>query len=85
MNALPDVNFWLALLLRKHAGHAAARAWWEQHPEVIGYFSRVTEMGVLRGLTNRAIARVTGLTETNVGTILHRTIQDLRDGWNKGA
>jgi len=30
------------------------------------------------GLTNRAIARITGLSETNVGTILHRITQDLR-------
>jgi RNA polymerase sigma-70 factor (ECF subfamily) len=29
-------------------------------------------------LTNRAIARLTGLSESNVGTILHRTIQALR-------
>lgn len=57
MNVLPDVNFWLALLLRKHAGHATARAWWEQHPDAVGFFCRVTEMGVLRGLTNRAIAQ----------------------------
>lgn len=34
------------------------------------------------GLTNRAIARHTGLTESNVGTILHRTIKDLRAGWS---
>jgi RNA polymerase sigma-70 factor (ECF subfamily) len=33
------------------------------------------------GLTNRAIARHLGLTESNVGTILHRTIQDLRAEW----
>lgn len=33
------------------------------------------------GLTNRAIARLTGLTASNVGTILHRTIRDLRDDW----
>ncbi len=33
------------------------------------------------GLTNRAIARLTGLTPTNVGTILHRTIRDLRADW----
>jgi RNA polymerase sigma-70 factor (ECF subfamily) len=32
-------------------------------------------------LTNRAIARLTGLSESNVGTILHRTIQELRAGW----
>ena len=33
------------------------------------------------GLTNRAIARLTGLTESNVGTILHRTIRGLRADW----
>jgi len=35
------------------------------------------------GWTHRAIARLTGLTETNVGTILHRTVQELRAGWEK--
>jgi RNA polymerase sigma-70 factor (ECF subfamily) len=33
------------------------------------------------GATNRAIAEVTGLTESNVGTILHRSVQILRDKW----
>ena len=33
------------------------------------------------GMTNRAIARVTGLSESNVGTILFRTIQALRKDW----
>lgn len=33
------------------------------------------------GLTNRAIARLTGLTTSNVGTILYRTIRDLRADW----
>jgi RNA polymerase sigma-70 factor (ECF subfamily) len=32
-------------------------------------------------LSNRAIARTTGLSESNVGTILHRVIQDLRADW----
>lgn len=36
-------------------------------------------------LTNRAIARLTGLSESNVGTILHRTIQALRADWDEGA
>jgi len=35
--------------------------------------------------TNRAIAKTTGLSESNVGTILHRSIQALRAGWNEGA
>lgn len=37
------------------------------------------------GLTNRAIAKATGLTESNVGTLLHRTIQALRAGWQEGT
>lgn len=34
------------------------------------------------GLTNRAIARLTGLSESNVGTLLHRTISALRAEWD---
>lgn len=32
-------------------------------------------------LTNREIARLTGLSESNVGTILHRAVRELRSGW----
>jgi len=34
------------------------------------------------GLTNRAIARLTGIGESNVGTRLHRRIQELRARWD---
>ncbi len=37
------------------------------------------------GLTNRAIARMTGLSESNVGTIMHRTVATLRAAWPEGA
>jgi RNA polymerase sigma-70 factor, ECF subfamily len=33
--------------------------------------------------TNREIARLTGLSESNVGTILHRAVQALRADWDK--
>jgi len=33
------------------------------------------------GATNRAIAVVTGLSESNVGTIIHRAVQALRRDW----
>jgi RNA polymerase sigma-70 factor (ECF subfamily) len=33
------------------------------------------------GATNRAISEVTGLSESNVGTILHRAVQMLREKW----
>jgi len=35
------------------------------------------------GLTNRVIARQMRLTETNVGTILHRAVQKLKAGWEQ--
>jgi RNA polymerase sigma-70 factor (ECF subfamily) len=37
------------------------------------------------GATNRAIAALTGLGESNVGTILHRTIGTLRALWAEGG
>jgi RNA polymerase sigma-70 factor (ECF subfamily) len=33
------------------------------------------------GATNRAIAKVTGLSESNVGTIVHRVVEALRRDW----
>jgi RNA polymerase sigma-70 factor (ECF subfamily) len=33
------------------------------------------------GATNREIAKATGLSESNVGTILHRTVCGLRERW----
>lgn len=33
------------------------------------------------GANNREIANITGLTESNVGTILHRAVQVLRERW----
>ena len=35
------------------------------------------------GLTNRTIAGLTGLSESNVGVILHRTMRLLRDEWDR--
>jgi RNA polymerase sigma-70 factor (ECF subfamily) len=35
------------------------------------------------GLTNRTIAQLTGLSETNVGTILYRVVNHLRKHWEK--
>jgi RNA polymerase sigma-70 factor, ECF subfamily len=35
------------------------------------------------GMSNREIAKVTGLSESNVGSILHRTVTNLRRKWDK--
>lgn len=47
---------------------------------------RERELVALRygaGLTNRAIADLTGLSESNVGVILHRTLKQLRINWEE--
>jgi RNA polymerase sigma factor (sigma-70 family) len=35
------------------------------------------------GLSNREIARTMGLSESNVGSILHRTVTNLRKRWDE--
>lgn len=39
---------------------------------------RIVYLKFYEGYTNRVIAKITGLSETNVGTILYRTLQRLR-------
>ena len=69
----------------RHAGH---RDDVERLGRLLGTLdARQRELVSLKygaGLTNRQIARVSGLTESNVGTILHRTIATLRRGWSEG-
>lgn len=57
MAELPDANFWLALAWEGHASHVTAKAWWQSHPQNQIVFCRVTQMALLRLLTNRAILR----------------------------
>lgn len=49
-----------------------------------GLDARAQELLALKyggGLTNRQIAKLTGLSESNVGTILSRSVQKLRCAW----
>ena len=52
---LTDVNVWLALAADRHVHHAVAAAWFESLAEQEAAFCRVTQMGFLRLLTNRAV------------------------------
>jgi RNA polymerase sigma-70 factor (ECF subfamily) len=52
-----------------------------------GLTERERELVALKfgaGWTNRAIAKALHLSESNVGTILHRSVQALRAGWTEG-
>jgi len=55
---LADVNLWLATLVEQHPHHAVAVDWWRStvlpsHGTV--YFCRVTQLGLLRLLTNEIV------------------------------
>ena len=56
MNVLPDTNFWIALTLDSHPGHALATAWyakaptWPRQLDVLPY----TELSFLRMTTQES-------------------------------
>jgi uncharacterized protein len=53
--ALVDVNVWLALVYDGHVHHLAAASWFEQEDGKSAAFCRITQLGLLRLLTNRVV------------------------------
>lgn len=51
---LPDVNVWLAAAWARHVHHDAARRWLDDEDHEL-VFCRVTEISLLRWLTNPAV------------------------------
>ena len=52
---LTDVNTWLALVAEGHVHHRAAREWFLSLGEREAVFCRITQMGLLRLLTQPAV------------------------------
>jgi len=50
--SLPDVNIWIALAAEGHVHHVPTRDWFTAQPDASVAFCRVTQMGLLRLLTN---------------------------------
>jgi toxin-antitoxin system PIN domain toxin len=50
--SLPDVNIWIALAAEGHVHHVPAREWFAAQPDASVAFCRITQMGLLRLLTN---------------------------------
>jgi uncharacterized protein len=50
--SLPDVNIWIALAAEGHVHHEPARGWFAAQPNASVAFCRITQMGLLRLLTN---------------------------------
>ncbi len=58
MVSLPDVNIWIALAAEGHVHHAPAREWFTAQADVSVAFCRITQMGLLRLLTNPDVMRL---------------------------
>jgi toxin-antitoxin system PIN domain toxin len=52
MTFFPDVNVWIALAIAEHVHHAPAQEWLDTSEGKV-VFCRITQMGLLRILTNR--------------------------------
>jgi uncharacterized protein len=52
---LLDANVWLALAVEAHAHHDRAKSYWETDAAPVSAFCRVTQLALLRHLTNKAI------------------------------
>ena len=73
----PDVNVWLAASWSRHSSHKTAKDWMDAEQEDLA-FCRVTQMALLRLLTNPAITREDVLTRRRAWEIYDRLAADPR-------
>jgi|SRR5437660_487156 len=74
---LVDVNVWLAAAWRNHAQHGAARDWMEAEGDELA-FCRITQMALLRLLSNPAITRHDTLTRRQAWDVFDQFMADDR-------
>jgi len=77
MTCLPDVNVWIALAVGEHTHNVAARRWLDNFDERV-VFCRVTQMGLLRLLTNQHVLRGDAFSPTRAWASYEKYIDDSR-------
>ena len=78
MTYLPDVNVWVALTVGEHIHHASATAWLSNCREDLLVFCRITQMGLLRLLTNSHVMAGGALTPAAAWRALDAYLADTR-------
>jgi uncharacterized protein len=77
-SCFPDINVWLAIVVERHVFNRPAAVWWNQdQSDAIG-FSRFTQLGLLRHLTNAATMKGTPLTNHQAWEIFETLQTDAR-------
>lgn len=74
---LLDVNVWLAASWARHRHHDLARAWLDQEDDDLA-FCRVTEMAILRLVTNPAVTGRDVVTRKRAWELVERLMADPR-------
>jgi toxin-antitoxin system PIN domain toxin len=74
---LPDVNVWLAAVWSRHSRHPAAKNWVDAEEGDLA-FCRVTQMGLLRLLTNPAVTSNDALSRRGAWEVFEKLLADPR-------
>jgi uncharacterized protein len=80
MTYLPDINVWLALISRRHEHNSRAVRWRASVSGSSIVFCRVTQMGVLRLLTNARVMGPDILTQRQAWNIYDQIMRDPKIG-----
>lgn len=75
---LPDVNVWLALASKRHVHNHPAAQWFESVGDDQAAFCRITQMGLLRLLTNQHLMGVDIFTQAEAWEVYHELTRDSR-------
>lgn len=78
---LPDVNVWVALASRLHVHATACVMWVNSLQGEKAMFCRVTQMGLLRLLTNESVMGRDVLSQRNAWRAYARILSDERTGF----
>jgi toxin-antitoxin system PIN domain toxin len=78
---LPDVNVLLALLWPRHQSHAAAHAWFAKSGQRAWATNVLTQLGVLRLLTNPAVTQGAVSAATALGVLSEATTHAGHEFW----
>jgi uncharacterized protein len=78
LKTLSDVNVWLALAFGQHPQHASANVWFGMQQNASAGFCRLTQMNLLRLLTQRVVMGTAVLTQHEAWHVYDRLQQDER-------
>ena len=78
---LLDVNVFLALVWPRHRSHAAAHAWFQKNGHRAWATNPVTQLGVLRLLTNPAVTQSAISAESAISAVIDETRHPGHEFW----